>query len=237
MKKALILVLIISSLFIALSSVAQTIEAEKGYISVNSAVVKEILPNQAEISFNIETSDKSLKKASEENKQIATRVYSNIKPILGVSDYLKTGQYSARPVYIYLKDNKKALDKYIVSNTVTVKTKNNDNISKLIDTAISSGSTGVENLQFSVVDYDSICSDNLADLTKKAYIQANSVAKSINAQVIGVKSINATCNTDSSPRPYYAMMAKGVTDSVSSTPIESGKIKLNICVDASFYVK
>lgn len=237
MKKILILVLVLSS-FATLSAISQTTELEKGFVSVNSSVIKEVSPNQAEISFSVETSDKSLKNAAEANKQIANKVYSNLKSLIGMSDYLKTGQYSAKPEYSYTKDNKRVLEKYVVTNTVILKTKSIDLVPKFIDTAISQGANGVNNLVFLASDYESVCNDNLAELTKKAYSQANSIAKSINSQIVGVKSINASCTTNNAPRPYFAAMSsRGVADELSVTPIESGKININLNIDASFYVK
>lgn len=221
---------------VGLSTVAETVEKDQGYISVSLSSTKEVSPNQAEISIGIETYDKSLQKASAENKAIANKVYSSLKAILSSEDYIKTNDYSANPIYIYTKDNKKVLDKYVVSNTVSIKTKKTELASKLIDTAIAQGATNVKNLQFSTVDYDNSCNDALAELTKKTYAQANSVAKSINAHVIGVRSINATCSSDN-PKPFYGMVAKSLNDTVSSTPIESGKVRIYANIDASFYVK
>lgn len=238
MKKILVSIFVLSVfMLVSLSTKAETIEKDKGYISVNESTTKEVSPNQAEISINIETSDKSLQKASDDNKAVANKVYSSLKALLGADDYIKTSDYSAKPQYIYTKENKKVLDKYVVSNTIVVRTKKIELVSKFIDTAIAQGATNIDNLQFLAVDYDCACNDTLAELTKKAYVKAYSVAKSVNSQIIGVKSINVTCNSDNSPRPYYGMMAKSSMDSVSATPIESGKIKIYANVDASFYVK
>lgn len=238
MKKALSVFVLSALMFVTLSATAETVEKDKGYVSVNQSMTKEIAPNQAEISIGIETSDKSLQKASEDNKKIANDVYSNLKTLLGKDDYIKTSNYNVRPQYIYTKENKKILDKYVVSNSVTVKTKNISIVSKLIDTAISQGATNVDNLKFTAVDYDCACNEALTELTKKAYTQADTVAKSINSQIIGIKSINATCNAENNSRPFYGMMmAKGANESASATPVESGKIIININVDASFYVK
>lgn len=239
MKKLTALIIALSTIgLVSMSTFADTTEKDKGFISVNQSVTKEISPNEAEITFAIETSDKSLKKASEDNKIIANGVYAALKSYLAPSDYLKTSNYSAKPQYIYTKDNKKILDKYVVTNTVTVRTKKLEIVSKLADTAISKGATNVNNLQFTTTNYDENCNEALADLTKKSYAQANAIAKSINAQITGIKSINATCNPENNnSRPLYAMMAKGSMDSVSSTPIESGKVKIYANIDASFYVK
>lgn len=234
-KKSIILLLLITACFVAKSTIADTIE--KGYISVSMSTTKEVSPNQAEISISVETSDKSLQVASENNKTIANKVYASLKSLLGADDYIKTSNYSARPQYIYTKDNKKNLDKYLVFNRVTVKTKKLDIVSKIIDTAIANGATTVENLTFVAADYDSACNEALTDITKKAYAQAGAIAKAADSMITGVKSINATCNPDNNPRPMYAMAMKESVDNMSSTPIESGKIKVFANIDASFYVK
>lgn len=223
--------------FIRLSTTAETVEKDKGYISVNESITKEISPNQAEISIGIETSDKSLQVASENNKRIAGKVYSSLKSLLGTEDYIKTSNYSARPEYVYTRENKRVLDKYVVSNTVMIRTKKMELVSKLIDTAIDQGATNVQSLRFLAVDYDSSCNDTLAELTKKAYSKANSIAKSINSQITGVKSLNVTCSSEDNARPVYGMMMKNTMEAGSVTPIETGKIKIYANVDASFYVK
>lgn len=239
MKKLLLtLTLLVALFFVGIRTNADTIDKEKGYISVSESTTKEITPNQAEISIGIETSDVSLQKASEENKKLANKVYTSLKDLIGAEDSIKTSNYSAYPHYIYTKDNKKVLDKYVVTNTVNVKTKKINLASKLIDTAISQGATNVSNLQFSASDYEDSYNDLLAELTKKAYSKANTVAKSISSQVTGIKSINISCNSENNYRPMYGFAKASMEDSAAvSTPIESGKLKIYANVDASFYVK
>ena len=238
MKKNSVLLLVLILLFGFLTTV-QAVENELGYISVNESITKEIAPNQAEISVGIKTSDKSLQKASEENKVIANKVYSSIKALLGAEDSLKTGNYTASPQYIYTKANERVFDKYIVSNTVTIKTKKLGIVSKLIDEAIANGATDIDNLQFSVAsgDYSEICNDALAELTKRAYGKANSMVKAINSQIAGIKSINATCNAENNQRQFYGMMDNVMKSGGASTPIEKGTSKIYVNLDASFYVK
>ena len=161
MKKILASALILSSILIGvtLSSSATTVEKDAGYISVNASSTKEVAPNEAEITINIETSDKSSQKASDDNKIIADKVYSSLKAILNINkgDYIKTQGYNVNPIYTYTKDNKKVFDKYVVSNNVIVRTKNTELVSKIVDTAITKGATKVNDLQFLVSDYDSAC--------------------------------------------------------------------------------
>lgn len=216
---------------------AQTIDTEKGYISINKSVSEEIAPNQAEIYIGVETSDKLVKKASEDNKFIANQIASALKKSLGPNDYIKTSNYSITPIYVYTKEHKRILNNYTVSNIIIVKTKNINLVSNLIDTATEKGATRIDNLKFSATDYDSICNSSMAKITKDLYIQADTIAKSINSQILGIKSINATCNQEGEQRPIFAMMSKAVSSESASTPIESGKIKIFVNVNASFYVK
>lgn len=237
MKRILTSTLILCAFLFGLCANAQTIEEEKGYISVNSSITKEVSPNQAEISIGIETSDVSMQKASNENKIIATKVFSAIKPLLGKDDYLKTGEYSAKPQYIYTKENKTVFHKFVVKNTVIVKTQNTELISKIVDTAVTQGATNVDDIRFSATNLENTCNQELAELTKIAYNQASAIAASINAKVTGIKTINANCNVENGARPMYDMMVKSALESAPSTPVESGKIKIYLSVNASFYVK
>lgn len=241
MKKFLTIAMLVAVVGgISLSTIAATTEKEEGYISVNASSNQEISPNQVEITINVETSDPSLQKASEANKVIADKVYSSIKGLLGATDYLKTQNYSAHPLYIYTKENKRVFDKYIVSNDIVVRTKNIEIVAKLIDTAIAQGATNVSNLQFSVSDYDDACNCLLSDLTKKAYNQANTIANSINSRIVGTKSISSTCSPENNQRPFMYMakaMDSASGNGIQSSPIESGKIKVYANIDASFYVK
>lgn len=245
MKKSLTAILaLFTILFGAVSScqanVSPVVEKDCGYISVNASSTKEISPNQAEIYFNIETYDKNLKIASAENKAIADKVYSALKSALNTEkgDYIKTQGFSANPQYIYNKENKRVFDKYLVSNNVVVRTKNTAVVPNLIDIAIANGATNVNNLQFSVTDYDAAANEILADLTKKTYCQATAIANSISTKIVGIKSIDSSFTTENNERPMYKMMAAGrANDSSANTPIESGKIKVYANINASFYVK
>ena len=72
----------------------------------------------------------------------------------------------------------------------------------------------------------------------KAKTQAKNVALAANKKIIGVKSlrVNVYQNTSSNGRLYKASSVDSVGTSMS-TPIETGKIKMNASVDAEFYVK
>ena len=226
----------------------QAINHEGGYIAVNPSANKEMAPDLADISFAVKTTDiKSMQKATEDNKEIADKVLGELKNLITIQngDYIKTSDFSANPVYSYV-NNKKVFDKYEVTNKVIVHTKNIDKIGMMIDKAISLGATNVDNLNFSLSNYDSACDKLIAEATTKAKNRAEIVAKNVSSTLDGVRSLDTSCSTNnySTPRFY---MAKNMLSSIAgtmdaaventSTSISNGVIKVNANVNVTFFVK
>ena len=71
--------------------------------------------------------------------------------------------------------------------------------------------------------------------------QAAALAAASGSVLDGVKFINASCNTDisvSNGRFYAkAMDSNAFAEGESSTPVESGKVKIRVYVNADYYVK
>ena len=231
---------------IQLSVCAVTAEKERGYIALSTSADTEIAPDIAEISFAVKTSDvKSLQKATAQNKEISDRVYSLLKDMINTSkgDYIKTSDFNAAPVYTY-NNNKRNLDKYEVSNRVIVHTKSIDKIGDMIDKAISSGATNVDSLNFSVSNYESQCNSLIGQAATKASTRANIAAKSMNATLDGIRSMDISCSENRSysmPRMYMAKnMLSAVADSAGEaapTSISSGAIKVYANINVSYFVK
>ena len=134
--------------------------AENGYIDVYLTKTREIAPNKAEIVIGVETSNKSAKIAADENKKISNNIQSKIKTLIKEDngDYIKTSNYSLSPRTIY-KDGKSIFDKYVAVNTITVYTKDLNAVSKIVDTAVANGATNINDLNFSISDYDDVCTE------------------------------------------------------------------------------
>ena len=227
----------------ALKATADVIE--RGFVSVSTTANTELPPDVVEISIAVQTQDeKSLQKATEENKQISDRVYTELSKMINKDngDFIKTTNYNAAPIYNY-KNNKKNLVRYEVSNSIVVHTKAIKDAGKMIDKAISLGATNIDNLNFSISAYDKECDQLLGIAAKKAYTRAGILAASANNSLNGIKSMNCSCST-SSAMPQYRLLAKNISlgasaDSAaeSSSPIQGGVIKLYANLNASYFVK
>ena len=245
MKKFLISSVIVGLALGCVSVQAISESIERGYISVNTSANAELAPDVAEISIAVKTYDnKSMQKATLQNKEISEQVISTLKSMIDTSkgDYIKTADFSATPIYSY-SGNKRNFDKYQVSNSVVVHTKSIDKIGTMIDKAIALGATDVNSLNFSVSNYEAQCNDLLTLAAKKASARANAVAKTVPTTLSGIRSMDVSCSTSNSSRPQYKMLMANramMMDSEaagSSTTIESGVIKVFANVSATYFVK
>ena len=247
MKKGLVAITVLSLLIMStnISAQAVSLEKDKGTISVNTSSYTEIVPDMAEISFAIITSDtKSMQKATMLNKEISQKVYNDLEAMISAEkgDNIKTSDFSATPIYSY-SNSKKNFERYEVSNRVVLKTKSIDKVGTIIDKAIKAGATNVENLSLSVSDYDAQCNDLISNATKKALTRANAIAGALSTSIIGLNNISTSCsaNNYNQPRLYTAKnMISDVTAeslSTSGAVISKGVVKINANVNASFFVK
>jgi uncharacterized protein YggE len=220
---------------------------EKGFISVNTSANAEIIPDIAEISIAVVTSDhKSMQKATLQNKEISDKVISTLKSMINTSngDYIKTSNFNASPIYIY-NGNKKSLDKYQVSNSVVIHTKNVDKVGSMIDKSIELGATNVNSLNFSVSSYESKCNELITIAANRAKERANAALKTVPTTISGVKTMDVSCSENNVYRPQYRMlksnlmMADGAVaaEAAPQTTIEQGVVKIYANVNASYYVK
>ena len=248
MKKTLVSIAILS-LFVGCANLSSqavsTTTGDKGTISVNTSANTEIAPDVAEISFAVQTFDsKSMQKATAANKEISDKVFSELKAMINPAngDYIKTSDFSASPVYSY-SGSKRNLDKYEVSNRVIVHTKSIDKVGKMIDNAIAAGATNVDNLTFSVSNYESKCNDLITIAAQKAKSRTDVVAKAMSTSIVGINSISTSCNSNeyNAPRLYLAknMIADAAAESAagSSTSISNGVVKIYANINANFFVK
>ncbi|MBR1776015.1 SIMPL domain-containing protein [bacterium] len=251
MKKILTLIAVLGLIggCTAMSTLAvtQNNEKERGYISLSTSANTEVAPDVAEISFAVKTYDtKSIQKATAANKEISDKIYTILKGMINNAggDFIKTSDFHASPIYTY-NGNKRNLDKYEVSNRVTVHTKSLDKVGTMIDKSIEAGATNVDSLNFSVSNYESQCNSLIEIASKKANTRAQIATKAMGATLDGIKSMDISCSDNNNyhmPRMYMAknMMADaaaGVAAEAAPTSISSGVIKVYANVNVSYFVK
>ena len=239
--------LILSLMFVNGLTLAnmQDIKKEAGFISLNKSITKEVSPNIAKITFAVENTAQTAQKASTDNNEISNKIIEALKKVTHAdSDIIKTTGFAIRPVYSNTKTGQRVIKNYTAVNSVSVVTKDITKVSSLIDTAILSGANRTEGLSYTYENDKSICDEQYPILLNDLRKQADILAKAAGTSVDGIKQIGVSCSTDSvvSNGRFFAPKAMMTTDSAieeaaPSTPVEAGKIKVRIYVNADFYVK
>ena len=246
MKKIILfLVIFLSVIFITQSSnavVSSEYKKEAGIISLNNTVDKELDPNFATITFAVENTASDAKKAVAENNEKSNKIINSLKALTNAqTDVIKTTNFSVRPVYSTSSTGKRTIKNYTAVNTVRVETKDISKVASFIDAAINSGANRTDNLTYTLQNQRTICNEMYPSVVKELRNTAAAIATAAGTSLDGVKQLNVSCNTNSyvSNGRFYAksMAVSDEAAAIEPTPIEAGKVKIHVYVNADFYVK
>lgn len=243
MKKLFFISFIICAIVLNCNFANAEIKKDAGYISLNASKTQELEPNKAQVSFAVETTASEAQKAAADNNLVSNKIINALKAVTSTqTDTIKTNNFSVRPNYVYAKDGTRSVKNYTAVNSVTVDTKDIQKISKFIDTAIANGANRTDNLSYSYENSEAVCQSLYPQIMKDLRNQAAALATASGSVLDGVKFINASCNTDisvSNGRFYAAkaMDSNAFAEGASATPVESGKVKIRVYVNADYYVK
>lgn len=246
MKKQILILMLCAGILGFSLSVQAAPECQKrdaGYISLNGSTTKEVEPNLARITFAVENTASDAQKAAAENNETSAVIINALKQLTSSeTDVIKTNNFSVRPIYSTTSSGKRVIKNYMAVNSVTVETKDISKVAKFIDTAIANGANRTDGLSYSFENDKGICNELYPLLLKELKVQASTLAQAAGAVLDGVKHINASCNTDisvSNGRFYAKAMdsAGSMVEEAASAPVEPGKVKIRVYVNADFYVK
>lgn len=212
----------------------------RGTISVTGTVSENYPPDTLEIVFAIENSAMTVAQAIQSNNLISEKVVTRLKKQIKneQSDVIKTTSYSVQPNYEYDQiARKNKFTGYRIINQITLKTKQISNAGKFIDSAVEEGANRVDNINFTLSDNRGFCKPLLQEASENAISEAEIVAQSLGAKIVGIKDVASSCGTEMH-RPIYqsgialdeAMTAK------SQVSIEAGAIILLGTVRVVFYL-
>lgn len=238
-----------TALLILLFSIAvstDTISAEKpqddkrGTISVTGTASDNYPPDTAEIVFAVENGAMTVAQAIRSNNIISEKVIDGLKKLIraGQGDTIKTTSYSLQPIYEYDQITRKNhFKEYKIINQITLKTNQISNAGKFIDRAIEEGANRVDNIMFSLSKSGNYCKPLLQEAAENAKSEAETVARSLGAETVGIKDVISSCGTEM-PRPVYQLgIAREDAAAVKSqASVEAGAINLNATVKAVFYL-
>lgn len=189
------------------------------------------------IQLGVETQDKDVKKAQQDNADAMDKVIKAVKE-LGLKDEdITTSNYSIYPHYNYDDGTRsEEPDYYVVSNTVKLRVKDLDILGDVIDIATEAGANRAYNIYFDAEDTQSSQDDALQKAVEDALRKADIIAEAANIKVVGVKTIVDQTYYQKGYYDYDMPRAMMAEESMASTPIMSGQVDVTANVHVEVIV-
>lgn len=178
-----------------------------------------------------------------EARTAADALRQNANDMAGVYDALEaaglerkniqTSNFSLQPKYSYPKNGERTLMGYTVSNQVTAKVTDLENVGKLIDAMVSQGGNSFNGVNFALQDPSDLIDQARRDAMKDAMERAKLYADVSGYEIARIVTIDEGGSYNPEPRPQM-MMREAVSDMASSTQISGGELTFSASVNVVF---
>jgi uncharacterized protein YggE len=206
-------------------------------ISVNGTGSIYAAPDVADITIGVQVTDTTVAAARSTAANAQQAVLDSIKTNGVASEDARTVEFQVNPQYDY-NGSRQTLRGYQVSNTLTVRVRKLDTLGKVIDDATAAGgnNTIIRNIAFSILDPSKPQAAARDLAVKDAKSHADTLAKTSGVSVGKVISISESTTSVPPPLPYAAAAPRtGAAD--TSTPIESGQLKVQVNVNVTYAIE
>ncbi|MGN7388125.1 SIMPL domain-containing protein [Sporosarcina sp. SAFN-015] len=179
------------------------------------------LPDTAVNQLEVNTTSEQLSEAQRENAAIMTNIIQALDQLGIQLENIQTVNYSIFPRYDYV-NGEQIFKGYEVSNSISVKLTNIQQVGEVIDTAVEHGANRVSNIQFSVENVDRYKQESIVKALQNAQMKAQTIADTLQLQIAPQPVRVTEVENGSQSTPFFkAAMSESV-----STPIEGGQISV-----------
>jgi len=248
---AMIAVLVVSVTVSALSAApnadAQEVTpfpSREKTISVTGMAMASVKPDQLNISFGVETQEKTAKEALDSNSIAMNDAISAIKNAGIPESEIGTSSFNIYPVYDSYEDKltgrwTQELIGYRVSNIVTVETGKLDTAAAIIDNAVNAGVNRVDSVYFSLspATNQKLKDDLLEKAVSNAKTRAEKALAPLDHKIIGVKTVSLNEFAMPYPTPMYKGVAFDMMESARApTPVFSSDQDVSTSANVVFII-
>jgi uncharacterized protein YggE len=196
-------------------------DAPDRFIEVTGIGVVTQSPDQAEVSFAVESQAETARQANRSNAERTRQLIKAIKSRGIDANDLRTSEYSVNPRYADRRRDDRDLKPigYVVNNTVRVTVRKLEDVGGLIDAAVSSGASRVNNIRFELSSPEKARNRALELAMAQTKLEADLILSQTPHKVGRVMTIR-TRGGHSAPKIERAVMSMARMD----TPIEAGTL-------------
>jgi uncharacterized protein len=210
-----------------LTTFALPAQAAERLITVTGHGTVAVAPDTATIRIGVTSQGKTAREASAANAQQMTKVLSAIEQSGIAKKDIQTSRLSLQPQYD-AKNGTNRLLGFQVTNQITVRIHNIDNLPSLLDKAIAAGANEMSGIEFLVSGESKLLDEARADAIADAHRKAMLYAKAAGAKVGKVVAI-VEQGASPPPRPFQALRASG-----GAVPVAPGEQMLRATVTVSY---
>ncbi len=204
-------------------------------IAVTGSGKVTVIPDMATINLGVAIERPTAKAAREAAASSMTRVVDAVRK-LGIADKdVTTSNVSLNPVYDYPNNAAPKIRGYQMQNTISIKVRDLDKLSDVVDNSVSAGATSVDGISFDVTDRTAAEAQAREAAVKDAKAKADTLANGLGVRVTGVASVAETVSTPVWYQPNYAAGA-AVADKAAETPVLPGSTDVLITVQVSYLI-
>lgn len=183
----------------------------------------------AQLQVEVNTRGKNVQEAQKENAIIMNRVMQSLLTLQIPREHIQTTGYTISPLYDF-ENGKQVFNGYEVTNTITVKVTDTNQVGAVIDTAVQNGANRISSIQFNIVDADAYYQQALTLALHNAQLKAKTIAEAMHLP-LQLQPIEIVEEHEGSPVLYKSM---AMSDSTIATPIEQGQMAINATVRVKF---
>jgi len=206
-------------------------------INITGQASRSVAPNYAILTLGITSQNTNINAAKSNNDRIMSNLISQLANLGVAKKDIYTSSISINPTSDY-QDGKRINTGYNVSNHVTVKINNLDNVGKVVDAAVSAGANDINNLSF-----QNDVSQQLSDFLTTEAIQngrhkAEVIAAALGRTLGPVKTVSiSTTETSTMDSGYYRnpVMLKAALE--TATPVEKGSLIVSQDANITYYLQ
>ena len=186
-------------------------------------------PNIATVQLEVVTVDEQLSEAQQENAVAMNNVIQSLLSLGIPRENIQTVSYTISPRYDYV-DGKQIFRGYEVSNAISVKISDLQQVGLIIDTAVANGANRVSNIQFTVEDAERYKQEAIVRALRNAQLKARTIANELQLQVEPqpIKIVEEQHGVQPIPLQTFAKSAE------MTTPIEGGQIMISATLRVEF---
>ena len=206
-------------------------------INITGQASRSVAPNYAILTLGITSQNTNINAAKSNNDRIMSNLISQLANLGVAKKDIYTSSISINPTSDY-QDGKRINTGYNVSNHVTVKINNLDNVGKVVDAAVSAGANDINNLSFQN-DVSQQLSDSLTtEAFQNGRHKAEVIAAALGRTLGPVKTVSiSTTETSTMDSGYYRnpVMLKAALE--TTTPVEKGSLIVSQDANITYYLQ